>query len=146
MDIPKNALILVADGAKLLLFRNAGEGGNVELETVGHEKQSSPPTHAQGTDKPGISHSSTGSGRSGLEGSDFHQQDEDRFAHHAADLLKRAALEGWADAIVVVAPPRALGEMRKHYHKDVTSRIVAEINKDLTGHPVAEIARALTAN
>ena len=36
-----------------------------------------------------------------------------------------------------------LGELRKHYHKEVTDRLVGELAKDLTGHPVPEIEAAL---
>ena len=48
------------------------------------------------------------------------------------------------DRLVVVAPPHTLGELRKHYHKEVASRIIEEINKDLTGRPIDEIEAALT--
>jgi protein required for attachment to host cells len=41
---------------------------------------------------------------------------------------------------VIVAPPRTLAELRRHYSREVSARIVAEIDKDLTGHPVDEIA------
>ena len=33
--------------------------------------------------------------------------------------------------------------MRKHYHKEVSDRLKAELAKDLTGHPIAEIEQAL---
>lgn len=143
MDIPKNTLILVADGARLRLFRNDGDAAHLDLKPVGEETQRSARTADQGSDRPGTSHSSAGSGRSSVEGPDYHQQDEDRFAHHAADLLHKAARDGWAAHIVVVAPPRTLGEMRKHYDKSVSAILVGEIDKELTGRPVAEIAAAL---
>jgi protein required for attachment to host cells len=41
---------------------------------------------------------------------------------------------------VIVAPPRTLAELRRHYSREVSARIVAEIGKDLTGYPVDEIA------
>ncbi len=47
---------------------------------------------------------------------DFHQQEEDRFAVDAADLLKRRALANEFESLIIVAPPRTLGELRKHYH------------------------------
>jgi protein required for attachment to host cells len=45
--------------------------------------------------------------------------------------------------LIVVAPPAALGEMRKHYHKEVQSRLVGEIAKDLANHPVPEIEKII---
>ena len=44
-----------------------------------------------------------------------------------------------------MAPPRTLGELRKHYHKEVDKRLVAEVPKDLTNVPVEEIERILQA-
>jgi protein required for attachment to host cells len=43
----------------------------------------------------------------------------------------------------VVAPPRTLGELRKHNHAEVSSRLAGEIDKDLTGHTVPQIEEAL---
>ena len=62
-----------------------------------------------------------------------------------AALLKRGAMEGDYEKLIVVAPPKTLGELRKHYHKEVANRLVAEIPKDLTGHPVAEIEKIISA-
>jgi protein required for attachment to host cells len=45
--------------------------------------------------------------------------------------------------LVIVAPPRALADLRGAIHADVKARIVAEIDKDLTKHPIAEIERHL---
>ena len=46
-------------------------------------------------------------------------------------------------ALVVVAPPKTLAELRKAFHSDVKNRIVAEIDKDLTKQPVYEIEKHL---
>jgi protein required for attachment to host cells len=76
---------------------------------------------------------------------DFHQQEEDRFAAETAEFLKKRALAQEFDALVVVAPPKTLGELRKRYHKEVTDRLLGELDKDLTGVPVREIEAALSA-
>ena len=47
------------------------------------------------------------------------------------------------DRLIVIAPPRTLGELRKHYHKEVEKRLVAEVPKDLVNVPVAEIEAIL---
>ena len=77
---------------------------------------------------------------------DFHQQEEDRFAAETADMLKRRALANDFESLIIVAPPTALGEMRKHLHKEVQDRIVGEIAKDLTNHPVPEIEKVISAS
>ena len=58
-------------------------------------------------------------------------------------MLRERALSGDFKSLVVVAPPRTLGELRKHYHKEVASRIVDEFHKDLTGCTIEEIEAAL---
>jgi protein required for attachment to host cells len=46
-------------------------------------------------------------------------------------------------ALVIVAPPRILADLRRALHPDVKARVVAEINKDLSKHPVWEIERRI---
>jgi protein required for attachment to host cells len=46
-------------------------------------------------------------------------------------------------AIVIVAPPRTLAELRHVMHADVRHRVIAEIDKDLTKQPVWEIEKHL---
>ena len=143
MKLPKNSLVLVADGRKMLFLRNHGDEAQMDLHLEAHQEQDNPPTREQGTDVPGRSFSSVGSRRSAMEQTDFHQIEEDRFAAEAANILRDRALNGDFKTLVVVAPPRTLGELRKHYHKEVASRIVEELHKDLTGFPINDIQAAL---
>lgn len=55
-------------------------------------------------------------------------------------MLARRAGGDDGTTIVIVAPPRILAQLRRHHSRQVSARIVAEIDKDLTGHPVDEIA------
>lgn len=143
MWIDHDAMVLVADGRKMLLFRNKGDRmfPNLEAETV--KVQDNPADRDQASDAPGRAFNSVGSHRSSMEQTDFHELEETRFAAEAANLLKRRALANDYDKLIVVAPPAALGEMRKHYHKEVQSRLIGEIPKDLANHPVPEIERII---
>jgi protein required for attachment to host cells len=47
-------------------------------------------------------------------------------------------------ALIVVAPPKTLADLRNAFHEDIKSRVIAEINKDLTKHPIGEIESHLT--
>lgn len=78
-----------------------------------------------------------------MEETDFHQLEEDRFAAETAALLKDRALRNEFETLIIVAPPRTLGELRKHYHKEVSERLTGEIAKDLTDHTVPQIEEAL---
>lgn len=139
MNIPHHAHVLVMDGGKSLLFRNTGSTEAPNLVVEGHREQDSAATSDQGSDAPGTSHSSTGNSRSSVEQTDFHQQDEDRFAVKAADMLKREVLVGHIEQLIVVAAPKTLGVLRKHYHGEVEKRVLGEIAKDVAGRPTDEI-------
>ena len=143
MDIPHNAHVLVIDGRKLLLFKNVGSVAAPTLSVATHREQASAATQEQGRDMPGTMHQSVGSARSGYEQTDFHQQDEDRFAADAAEMLKREVLAGRIEALIVIAAPRTLGELRKHYHDEVAKRVLGEIAKDIAGRPTDEIATVI---
>lgn len=146
MQLPNNSVVLVADGRKSLFFRNEGDSDFPNLAIEEKAEQINPAHHEQAADTAGQS-MKTVDGRGGsMDEVDFHQQEEDRFAAEIAEQLKRRALANEFEALVIVAPPRTLGELRKHYHKEVERRIVGEVPKDLTGMPVAEIEKVLQAS
>lgn len=145
MRIPNEALVLVADGRKLLFLRNKGDEAIVDLRVESHHEQENPPIRDQATDAPGRSISSVGSARSAMEPTDFHQLQEDRFAAEAAEMLRKRALSNDFEQLIIVAPPRTLGELRKRYHKTVEARLIAEIDRDLTGMAIPTIEQTITA-
>ena len=143
LKIPHNAFVLVGDGRKALFLRNEGDEKFPNLKTEQVFENDNPPTHEQGTDRPG--HLGKGSGRrSAVETADWHDISEHRFAHTVAGAMERVVRERKAPALVIVAPPRTLADIRGALHADVASRVIAEINKDLTHHPVGEIEKRLT--
>ena len=144
MRVPHNSMVMVADGAKLLFFRNEGDGEHPNLKVVDAEQQSAGRSRDIATDANGRA-SSAGTSGGAMGETDPHQQAEDRFAAHAAALLNRQAIDGAFEKLIIVAPARTLGEMRKHYHGELEKRLAGEIAKDLTGHPVAQIEKIITA-
>lgn len=145
MQVPHNSFVVVADGEKMLFFRNEGDGKFPKLEVERKREQDNPPDRDQKTDSAGSHAGPSGTGASAYEEVDFHQLEEARFAADTAELLKKRALQNDFDSLIVIAPPKTLGELRKHYHKEVEKRITGEIAKDLTGHPVAEIEKIILA-
>src|SRR6185312_7966954 len=113
MPLPHNALVLVADGRKMLFFRNQGDEGQIDLRTEAHDEREELKDREMKTDAPGTVQQSFGSGRSTYEEPDFHQQEEDRWVKDAAEELKDRALRNDFDALAIVAPPKALGVLRK---------------------------------
>ncbi len=143
MNLPRNTLVLVADGRKMLFLRNHGQDEHIDLRLESHREQDNAANRDLTTDAPGRGPGGVGNRSSAMGETDFHQIEEDRFAAEAADLLRVKALSGDFQSLVVVAPPRTLGELRKHYHKEVASRIIDEFHKDLTGCTIEEIEAAL---
>ena len=145
MQIPHDSIVLVADGRKSLFFRNEGDGDFLNLIVADKEIHENPAHHEQASDTAGQS-MKTMDGRGGsMEEVDFHQLEEDRFAAEIAEMLKARALRNEFDSLVVAAPPKTLGELRKHYHKEVEKRLIGEVARDLVNMPLPEIEKILRA-
>ena len=146
LKIPHNAFVFVGDGRKALFLRNEGDEKFPNLKTEGVFNDDNPPTHEQGSDRPGRLSKALDSGqRSAVEPVDWHHIEEHRFAMKVAAAMEDVVRARKAPALVVVAPPKTLADLRLAFHADVRARIIAEINKDLTKHPIGEIERHLTA-
>lgn len=140
MPLANQALVLVADGRKVLFFRNHGDAQQIDLRTEAHDKRDEASYNRDlAADAPGVSFQSAGNGRSTYEETDFKQQNEDRWIKDAAEALNRRALANDFEEAVVILPPRALGVFRKELHKEAEKRIVATINKEMSGRPTEEI-------
>lgn len=132
MMLPKGTTIAVADGEKLNLFRNSGDEAGLKLAPAAH---SDVDIESQGS----------GSRQDSSGNPDASQSSEDGFSAGIVAMLNKRVLDGDIDGLVIIAAPRALGEMRKHYHKALTAKLLGEIAKDLTGHPVADVEAAIHA-
>lgn len=141
MLVAHDTHVMVIDGANKSLFRNRGKASAPDLQRIYHRHRQTARTSDMGTDKPGRSFQSAGSARSSHEGTDYHQQEEDRFADEAADQLN-LLLNNGASAILI-ATPHVLGVMRKRLTPEARSRITAEIDKDYAQRSVADIAALL---
>ncbi|KQQ79453.1 host attachment protein [Aureimonas sp. Leaf324] len=133
MQIPKGATVAVVDGQKLSLFENGGDAASPKLNAL--------PMGDINTDN-----KSGGSGHtSSAANPDDDTQDEDGFVAGVVDVLNKRAIAGKISDIIIVAAPRALGEMRKHYHVKLKEALVGELSKDLTGQTSADIEKAIAA-
>ena len=139
MAIPNGALVLVADGKKVLFLRNQGDEGIIDLRTESHDQRSDRKDSDIKTDAPGTQSPRMGVGRDTMDETDFHQQEEDRWVKEAAEELKKRALRNDYEALVVIAPPKALGVLRKELHKEVERRIILTVNKEMTDRPIPDI-------
>jgi protein required for attachment to host cells len=143
LKIPHDGRVLVGDGRKALMLCNRGDEfhPNLELERL-VEAPANPATRLQGTDRPG--RVAMGGRRSAVEQSDWHDLAEHRFAAELASILQDFCTRQKVEAVVIVAPPRTLADLRNALPTAVSRHIIAEINKDLTKCSVDEIERHLT--
>lgn len=146
VTIPHDTLVLVGDGRKALFLRNRGDAKFPDLRVERVFADANPPTHEQGTDKPGRAYARAGTNRrSGVEQTDWHDIEEHRFARDVAAALEQLVRAAKIKRLVIASPPRTLADLRQALHADVKKCIIAELPKDLTHHPVHEIEKHLLA-
>jgi protein required for attachment to host cells len=139
------AWVFVGDGQKALFLVNKGDEAFPDLHRLSVWQNHDPPSREQGSDAPGRAFSSVGGIHSAVEETDWHELEKERFAVSIAERINKAALANKFEQIVIVAPPKILGDLRRQFTKETEARIVAEIAKDLTNHTIADIERLLTA-
>ena len=96
VKIGEGEWVVVCDGCKALFLQNAGDSKFPNLQMREVLEQKVPPTSEIGTDAPGRSHSSVGHGRSSVEQTDFHTQQEDEFLRGIMTKLDTAVQAGAA--------------------------------------------------
>jgi protein required for attachment to host cells len=128
--IPHNALIVVADGIGARFFRNAGQDLKVSLKADGDFK----PSHLN--DEGPAGHRPPESSNQ--------ETNEATFAKQLAKELYRRAHSGDFAALVLIADPQTLGQIRPSLHKEVQDRMVRELHKTFTKASIADIEKALS--
>lgn len=127
--IPREALVLVADGASARLFRNlGGENGAVKL----HQEEALELDPAEGV-MPAVLPADVPA----------REAEEASFARQLAQKLNHDALGGRFQHLVLAADPQTLGQIRPLLHDEVRSRLLAEVPKNYTNTPREDIERAL---
>lgn len=137
----KGTWVLVADGEKALLLENQTDAEDPHLVVVRKKEQDNPSDREQSANRPGRMADNGPGQRSALDDTDWHELAKDRFADELADLLYGHAHKGSFDALVLVAAPGVLGELRDHLHQEVAGKVIHEIPKTLTNHPIDQIEK-----
>ena len=141
--VHNGAWVLVGDGRRALFLENHGDPDLLDLRVIEARVEDNPATRDQGTDAPGRAFASRGGPRSSLETTDWHELEKEHFADRIAETINKAAETGEMKEVVLIAPPRVLGELRKHLSVKAQAKVKGEIDKDLTRHPISEIEKAL---
>lgn len=135
--------VVVCDGRKAMILENTGDEKFPNLrmhKTFDHPDSA---THELGRDKPGRMFESHGQRRSSVEQADLHDAAERAFLKSLVEFLQVSLETSPERAMIVVAPPRALGMMRPVYSPALRQSILREIDKDLIKQPIYEIEQAL---
>jgi protein required for attachment to host cells len=143
LKIAQGEWVVVCDGAKALVMENIGDEKFPNLKTLKVYQQDDPATREQGTDAPGRSINSVDGRRSAMEQTDWHDQEEQRFLRRLAADLDAEIHAGRTKALIIVAPPRALGVLRQEYSPGLRKALRGEVDKDYVKLPVHEIEKHL---
>jgi protein required for attachment to host cells len=131
MQLPHGAVVALIDGKGFELFRNSGNETDPVLA----------PMASPGLDEHG---KGGGAGRDTSSANPTgHQIDEDAHAVAVTEWLNQQVIAHKIERLVIIASPRTLGEMRRHYHKQLQGALVAELAKDLIGRSAPEIIATL---
>lgn len=136
--------ILVADGWHARVFAQAVPGGRLaDVTPAGLEHQDARGfSRERGDDRPGRAFDpGSGSPHAMEPRVDPHQREERRFATQVARVLEAAAERRAYEKLVLVAPPRMLGDLRAEIGDGVRKRVVGEAHKELMKLPAAELER-----
>jgi len=145
VKIPWKSWVVVCDGTKALVFSNEGDAELLNLKALDIRVEADPPTRDQGTDRPGRVHQSQGQSRSSLEATDFHAGVEEHFIMDLAGRLDKAAENHEVKHVILVAPPKAMGILRKHLSPALQALVRGEVVKDFAQLSTAEIEKHLAA-
>ena len=132
MKLPHKAHVAIVDGENFTVMRNEGQIFEPRLEGV--EKPDLTATNFSA----GVKHQDEVGQRHG-------RTDLNELAHGAAaaEWLNAKAIAGEFTDVLVIADPKTLGEMRRHYHSELERILVGEIDKTVTGEPLEKIAKVI---
>lgn len=134
MKLPNKAHVAVVDGENFIVMQNTGQIFEPKLKKL--EKPNLEITNFSA----GVKHQDDVGQRKGAT-----QLDELAHAAAAAEWLNQMAIANNMDDLLVIADPKTLGEMRRHYHVELEKRLIGEITKTMTGETIERIEAAITA-
>ena len=130
--------IVVADGARARVFRHAA--GRLAAVPGLAVAARAAPNRELVTDRPGRVYSGMRGVPSAVEdGAGAHREEKRRFIVRLAASLAEADEKGRFAQLVLMAPPRVLGDLRRAMPATLRLRVGAEVRKDLTHAAPADI-------
>ena len=136
--------IAVADSAKARVFESEGPSLTLQLVEELDSEGARRPSRELMSDRQGRTQNSAAPGGAAMENTSNPQDvEKHKFVRLLVDYLEAAAHRGKFDALVLVAAPRTLGELRKLMPPTLSAKIHSELDKDLTNLPQPELTSHL---
>lgn len=125
--------MIVCDGARGRILVNRGRGTGLSEIASAESRDARLTTRSLGAERPGQTRDSFGAGRHAMDPPvDWHRFEKQRFAKEMAARINAAALENKFDRVILVAPPRVLGDLRQALNAQAATKVAGEVGKDLT--------------
>lgn len=124
---------VVADGARGRIFANDGPGKGL-YRALENDFEIEEPRRTRDivSDREGRYAGAGGVGRHAMRTpTDPHAHEEAEFMRHLAGTIGEHGQKGRYDRLVIVAAPRALGDLRSFLPRAAKEKVTAELNKDL---------------
>ncbi len=141
---PIRTWILITDGARARVVLNTGPGHGIEAVDGLDFCSPNLASRAIEADRPGRTFDSQVPGHHHKTPSQTaHDRQEQEFVTELAGFIDDQLKNDLFDRLVIVAAPRALGNLRAAISDSVHNTVIAEVDKDLTQIPNDRLAKFL---
>lgn len=142
--------VVLADGARARIVESEGPGSEVRPVYEEEDVRARLPAREINTDKHGRGFDSGGRGDAAAHGRhayetsiDPQRKEQADFIRGLAEILDEGAQKNAYDRLVLIAPPKALGDLRASISKTVSGKVSEEVAKDLVATPLHALADRL---
>ena len=139
---PKKTWIVIADGMHARILRQDRRGAPLApaLDQELYEPAAQGFSRDLRSDAPGRGFNSGSGARHAMEPrTDPKAHEKHLFARRVAELINDAAMRKTFDQLVLVAPPKTLGELRTQLAEKARKLVIGEIDRDLVKTPVPDL-------
>jgi protein required for attachment to host cells len=145
---PKKTWIVIADGMHARILHQEKRGA--PLAAALDQEFVNPAMHGFDrdlkSDAPGRAFDSGSGARHSMEPrTDPKTHERQVFARRVAEVVNQAAGRRAFDRLILVAPPKMLGELRASLDRQAQERVAGELDRDLIKTPIAELPEHLAS-
>jgi protein required for attachment to host cells len=140
MLLPHGTFFALVDGEHFEMYRNAGNEAEPRLKAVDLPKLEKSNYSSGGDNHDKVSRFDLGAPKDRLD-----KLEEAAHAVAVAEWLNHEVLQHRIDKLVIIADPRSLGEMRNHYHKQLSAVLLEDVAATMVGATPDAIIEKLRA-